>query len=360
MPEAVTFDIFVGGPMGNRRDDGAGLTFSDHLPNIIQATRILHQEVVDSGLAAPGIVLLDPTVEGIGRITHRVFSMIDRAEIGIFDVSSASPSTMYELTLMHALGKDVIPIAFETPKVPEARTLPYYLRDDYSILLNSFHIAEIAKNLRPKLRQAMGIDQIPAQTRLNPITDFYGMPLLDVSATTGLATGYFVNFIQYLIKESNTVFHNCHDLDKLVILVPEHLDDVGGMRKAFADELRKLGMSIEPIDSKSGRLVPAEEQVRGQIILDRVANYIVDIPAPLKSQKSSPRYTKLLKDFQEAKGDMIREAELRLARLERAMIDRFFQVLLTLSRGNEFSRDRMKFMSMEELLSDFRNRSSQG
>lgn len=348
--EQEPIDIFIGGPMGNPRSDGAGLTFDDHLPNmssVVQRIITEYQEENPDGSYRP--VLLDPSREAIGTITDRVFSMIERSELGIFDCSSGSPSAMYELTLMHALGKPVIPVAFMEPAVPEARTISHYLKDDYAILVETFTEEELYQGLSEKLLLILSGEDTTLNAASNAISKFYGLPLLDVSATTGLATGYFHNFLRHQLQPRAKVFVDLPDLEAIVIVVPRSLSEVGGMKDELERRAKVAGIAYEEVRRSDGGDFVVSNQVRGRVLLDKIGPYLVDIPAPLSAQMSSPRRDKLLRDQNAAHPNMQPEFDLRLERLEQSMIDRWFYTVRNLVTREALRSDRLLFLSADEL-----------
>ncbi len=369
-----TFDIFIGGPMGNTAQDGSGLTFNDHMVVLSETLREIVAEINDElSETQQRAVLLNPLDQSLGDITDRILGMIERAELGVFVISSSSPSAMYELTLMHCLGKPVIPIAFTENKairlqsqgITEARSLPFYLKGAYSVLLESFGTEDVEENgvvtrkselkekLKPKVRMAAGLDNTPFDAEANPITTFYGLPLLDISATTGLATGYFVNFLQYQLKSRKSVFSLRPDLESFVVLVPQTLDEVGGMLDVLKQKAVEVGQEVIRIRERDGKVaVEADEQVRGEVILDSIGRYIVDVPAPLKAQKSSPRYTKLVDEEGKARtAEKKEEIRARKDRLEKAMIAKFISTLRRMANNPDMVSSRLEFLSIDELIS---------
>lgn len=343
-------DIFIGGPMGNPRTDGAGLTFNDHMTNMAAAIeRIIkeYNEQNPDGRYRP--ILLDPSREAIGTITDRVFSMIERSELGIFDCSNASPSAMYELTLMHALGKPVIPIAFREPAVAEARTLSHYIKDDYSLLVNSFTKDALYEGLSGKIDLMLSGGDTTLNAASNAISKYYGLPLLDVSATTGLATGYYHNFLQHQLQPRAKVFQDVPELEGIVIVVPNNLMEVGGLKDVLKSRASDSRVEYTEVRRADGGDFVVSSQVRGRVLLDKIGPFLVDIPAPLTAQMSSPRRHKLIADQSAAKPEQQPEFDLRLERLEQAMIDQWFFTIRNLVRRDNLRNDRLQFLSVDEL-----------
>lgn len=360
-----SIDVFIGGPMGNKSKDGTRLSFDDHTKQLAKTVEKIAQ-ALNPELERFGqrINLLNPLVEELGSISSRVFSMIDRAEVGIFVLSSYSPSAMYELTLMHALGKPVVPVAFTDAKaqklvsegIHDARALPHYLRDEYGVLLNSFSTVELRKKLEPKIRMVAGLDKKTADTESNPISRFYGLPLVDVSATTGLATGYFVNFLRFQLRSRESVFARVPHLQKFVILRPRTFDEVGGMLDTIKRRVAELGLEVVRIRERDGKIaVKEDEQVRGEVFLDAVGPYVFDIPAPITPLKASPRYIRILDEEKKANSEEERlDVAARRTRLEQAMISSFFGTIRKLSNGPDFVSTRLEFKDVAEFVESLR------
>ena len=350
-------DIFIGGPMANPRTDGAGLTFDDHLPNMSRVIQRIISEYREQNPRSPyRPVLLDPSREAIGTITDRVFSMIERSELGIFDCSSGSPSAMYELTLMHALGKPVIPIAFRSPGVPEARGISHYLKDEYALLVDTFTEEELYRGLSEKIHLMLSGNDTTLNASSNAISKFYGLPLLDVSATTGLATGYFHNFLRHQLQPRAKVFVDLPELEAIVIVMPRNLVEVGSLKDVLEQRAKTAGIAYEEVRRADGGNFVVSNQVRGRVLLDKIGRYLVDIPAPLSAQMSSPRRDKLLRDQNAAPASMQAEFNLRLERLEQAMIDRWFYTVRNLVTRDGLRNDRLLFLSVDELFAKLEER----
>lgn len=344
--------------MGNTRDDGAGLTFDVHLPNIATSVqRIISEYERENPDGRFRMTLLDPSREAVGMITERVFSMIDRSELGVFDCSSAAPGAMYELTLMHALGKPVIPIAFKKPGNNEARTLPHYLKDDYGLLVDTFSQDELYTKLSEKFQLILHEDDPTLNSSINAISKFYGLPLLDVSATTGLATGYFHNFLRHQLEARAQVFVDLPELEAIVIIVPRSLSEVEGLKDVLKKRASALEIAYEEVRRDDGGQFVASNQVRGRVLLDKIGPYLVDIPAPLSAQLSSPRRDKVLADQASASPSARANFDVRLERMEQAMIDRWFYTVRNLVNRNHLQTRRLRFMSVDQLFVDLEEKS---
>lgn len=323
------FDIFVGGPMGDTADDGAGTPFSDHISRMQAALNRVRDEINSE---SQDVFVRVNTPEGdkdnAGMITSTVFGMIDTTELGVMDVSSGSPSVMYELAMMHALGIPTIPIVLR-PK-EGTRKVPFYLKDTYQADVSDFEEETLYTVLKPMVRRVIFGGATGNDPADNPMTQYYGLPLLDISASTGLATGYFHNFLRHLIKVNDGVLAKRDDiLDRLVVLQPESLSDAEGLKQKTERRLAREGIEMFQVGGRDGQVYEDREQARGQMLLYAAGRYIFDAPAPLAAQEASPRFRRLRKmmvpaSAQGPAGDSAREL---LHRFEQRMIEGFMSTL---------------------------------
>ena len=343
------FDIFVGGPMGMSRDDGAGVPLDRHIGNIALAIGRLKDDL-EAKFENVRIEVLNPEVPAFGPIPERVFTVISYAELGILDLSQHSPSVMYGLALMHALGIPTLPVLLPST-VDKAQQLPFYLTQDYSAFVDDFEVDTLIAALGPQIELAVAGNGLDPQTWSNPLTSYYGIPLVDASATTGLATGYYHNFLRHVIKQTNSVFTMTDGLKKIVILRPSSLDDSIGMRDPLQRRIRELGLDTLLIGRDDGQVYEDRDSARGQMLLFRAGNYIYDMPAPLVAQKSSPMHMRLARRLSRATGSQRGELEGLLERRQRAMIDGFLATIENLCRtGLDSDLNRLAVATPDEFL----------
>lgn len=336
--------------MGNSEPDGAGLPYSDHLKNIWSALNRIRVEI-EATDPSIHIRLNQPELDETGMITNRVFGMIDGAELAIMDVSAGSPSVMYELAMLHALGTPCIPVML---KVADGKAkVPFYLKDTRMAQVSAFTEQALYKALGDKVRTAIKGGGPGADPSRNPMTDFYDLPLVDISATTGLATGYFENFIQHVIRDVGGVFAALdYEVEKFVILRPDRLSDTGDLKNRVKSRLRKAGVDVTRV-TKDGKAVYEEEaQVRGEMLIFRAGRFLFDIPSPIKVQLSSPRYKRMKKEADlNARGPFQEETEAVLEKHEQLLLDKFFAALRYLARnGQNVNPNRMAFMSLDDFV----------
>ena len=284
-----SFDIFIGGPMGGDRKDPGGLPFAAHIGNMHKALARIADEINQE----QSIVLVKvhtPELDDAGMISARVFGLIDTAELGVMDVSAGSPSVMYELAMLHALGIPTIPVVFR--EADGTRRVPYYLKDTYQAVVEGFDQDTLYATLGPKVRNVITGCAAGADPTLNPMTAYYGLPLVDISASTGLATGYFHNFLRHLLRANGSVFDYLEDqIDQVVVLVPDSLAEAENLKARAGRRLQQAGIAVEMVGRDDGQVYTDREQARGQMLIYRAGRYIFDVPAPLAAQETSPRKT---------------------------------------------------------------------
>jgi hypothetical protein len=342
----TSFDIFVGGPMGDSADDGAGVPFGDHIGNICAAIETLRPEL-EAESTEWRIEVHNPEVKELGLISSTVFRMISYAELGILDLSKNSPSVMYELTLMHALGIPTLPVMLRGQHDPA--DLPFYLTQQYCVFVENFRVETLVEALRPNLRSFL-TGTIFALKASNPLTDHFGVPLVDASATTGLATGYYHNFLQHVIRETNSIFTMLDGLKQIVILKPATLDEVAGMRDPLLRRIGELGLAVDGVDPKDGQIYPDPNQIRGKLLIFRAGNYIFDFPAPLSAQKSSPLHTRLARLLTGVTGPGEEAIRQLLQRQQKAMIDGWFAALTRLCQSPNSNPNLVVYKTPDEFV----------
>lgn len=382
MLEKRGFDIFIGGPMKKPQDDGTGQTYGSHIASMQRALMLVKQ-TIEAGRTDLMIRIDSPEFDDrTGTITDKIFNMIDRAELAFLDISADSPSVMYELAMLHALGIPTIPVTLrpakadatsqntegsedvyiDKPSQAPSGKIPFYLRDTHVSNLGSFEIdmqddqaarsseiyTEFLTLTQARIPGAAGI--LGADPASNPMSKHYGLPMVDISASNGLATGYVHNFLQYVVKASGGPFAVQRKLGNkmkaMVILRPESLRGIVALREELEAELSDLGIDLVQVGEKDGLVYETKEQARGQVLLYRVGQYFVDFPSPLAAQEKSPRFMKL----REVMGTSPEDEEI-IARRERQMIDEFLRtVTRVVTKYDNTNPNRLMIKTLDEFL----------
>lgn len=346
-----TFDIFIGGPMGGARRDPAGLLFADHIGNMAAALRRIADEI-NQEQSALLVKVHTPELDDAGMITARVFGLIDTAELGVMDVSAGSPSVMYELAMLHALGVPTIPVVFR--QADGARHVPYYLKDTYQAVVEGFDSDSLYAVLGAKVRNVITGSAAGADPSQNPMTGYYGLPLVDISASTGLATGYFHNFLRHLLRANGSVFDHLDDaIDQVVVLVPDSLAEAENLKARAERRLRQAGIPVELVGRDDGQVYTDRQQARGQMLIWRAGRYIFDAPAPLAAQETSPRMRRLRQQMRAAmaRPDGSDEAQATIRKFEKKLIQEFINTLALLPSDYPGTLpDRLRFASLDQFI----------
>jgi hypothetical protein len=346
-----SFDIFLGGPMGGRKKDPASLAFSKHIGRLKEAIDRISDELNIE--QSQWTVRSDtPVLDDTGMIEQRVFGIIDRAELGIMDISADSPSVMYELAMLHALGIPTIPISFRGND--GKRVVPFYLRGTYQAVVESFEVEELYQILRPMVRNVVFGGASGSDPNMNPMTAYYGLPLVDISASTGLATGYFHNFLQHILKDMGGVFDYLDgQVEKLVVIRPRSLAEAASLKHITERRLAEEGIEVELIGERDGKVYTDREQARGMMLVFRAGSYIFDAPSPLAAQEKSPRMKRIRKQLIQTagRGPVSEEAREMVAKFEERMIEEFMSVLERLPEEYHNARpDRLAFATLDEFV----------
>lgn len=337
--------------MGGDKTDPNGLPFSEHIGNLEQAIAKIAEEI-NQEQRIWHIRSDTPELDEAGMIEPRVFGLLDRAELGVMDVSAGSPSVMYELAMLHSLGVPTIPVAIRVPEQP--LRVPFYLRGTYMADVDSFGAEVLYDRLGPMIR-AVVMGGVPgANPAMNPMTAYYGLPLVDISASTGLATGYFHNFLQHILKENGGVFDFIDGkVDKLIVLKPESLMEAASLKRTADRRLQEAGIEVELIGEKDGKVYEDREQARGQMLVYRAGRYIFDAPSPLAAQDKSPRMKRIRKQLIPASGSgaIAQEARELVDKFEQRLIDEFMTAVQYLPDEYPNARaDRLGVATLDEFI----------
>ena len=82
---------------------------------------------------------------------------------------------------------------------------------------------ELTSQLKPALGAYLRGDDVDLSD--NPITQFYGAALVDVSAATGVAVGFFENFAHHVLVQGGVLSEN-PGIRELVMFRPERINDL--------------------------------------------------------------------------------------------------------------------------------------
>jgi hypothetical protein len=280
------------------------------------------------------------------NIPRAVFSAIDLSDLVIADISSRSPNVMYELAFAHALGINTMLIDIDdisSPDLPHTtKKKIFYLHHDRTIRPSSVSQEDIRSALEPLIRNWLsGEGELPT----NPLTEFYDVPLVDISAVAGIVLGYAENFIAPLMTAVHEKIAQTHG-DKsdipsaVVVVVPESLTNLNDTEEAVR---KALEASFGGTGSPYQRFI-ASTSMGPRTVPFYVAGAFVDVPRTLLPLRRSPRVRRLHKVDNAAWETM-----------ERKLIDAFRRNLRKVAvESDRISETRLHIVGVQELVATLR------
>lgn len=321
-------DILILGPMSEDETVAASCI---PVQRAVQA--LLKEQKIASVLDLAGIAEGDRKVhvpEQIGGqdIIAGVLSRLDIADLVIFNLtpkkgeSQASGNVMYELGLVHSLG---IPAMFVMEKEAPGeakRKVPFYVGQTHQHRVADFSEEALKDALRPTLIDFLREDDVANDYINDRITQFYGgLPIVDISAAAGLATGYYYNFLSRLITEGGFLGLYPKLIRKVVVVRPETIEssyqeDVAKLKQVLANR----GLVLK----QGEKLDPPPGDTLGILWFDHVDGIVVDIPRTIYPLRRAPRLLAYHDRHKRLKaGEAERVFQQRLLRFSEALLDRF-------------------------------------
>lgn len=279
------------------------------------------------------LVLITPQEQELrSNITNNVFHQIDNADLVIADLTEHRPAVMYELAMAHSLGIDTILVrGRRAATVDEDDPGNFYLRQIRYSVVDFDQEGDLPETFQQDVDTWFRARQSAGRAS-NPLSDFYGAPLFDISAASGLASGFFQNFATPLMTRGEVHVRppfigaipglwkrrpgSGRPLKGLIVLRPERLtDDIPTVERRLGERLRRDFPDGVVHDADDRRIVvQVDRQVKPHFFV--VDDYFIDVPRTLFSLRHSPRYSR------------VRRLQNQLSRnLENVLIERFFDNL---------------------------------
>lgn len=332
-----SFNVFVIGPMGADKDkpSESGTPISQHMENIAAALRAIMPRYVKP----PSRWEVFSPLEGATAITDYVFTHIDDADLAVADITSRSPSVMYELAYFHALGTPMI-VLDDSGRPEDA--LPFYLKDVNVLPIKDFSVGTLTKELNERVQQLFNPD-IYQDFGKNPITGFYGAPLMEISGAATIARGYYSNFLRGFIDSNNgiAVSYEEGDIDRIYVLKPSpNLS----LKSDFDLFEAAMGGSDEHVfvtrTAKKKRKATAHYDGRA----------VFDLPRTVYTLAHSPRVQRLQNAIVEMQNvSAERKAEM-VARSLSGLVERFYKSIETsILRDEHVLGDMIEFIDVSEV-----------
>ena len=284
------------------------------------------------------------------EIIKGILSRLDIADLAIVNLTpktgyngTPSPNVYYELGLLHSLGMPVIPI-YEN-KTP----IPFYMLTHRGYGVAEFSTEAVANALRAPLEKFLdpddGIDFAD-----NRITQFYdGLPIVDISAAVGLATGYYYNFVGRLLREGSFVSHYPGKIKKLIIARPlDIMNTYEQDRLYLRDVLSRAGFSLatEKLDAPPG-------DDKGPVWIDHVNGTVIDLPRTIYPLKISPKLLSMQERMDKMAYSPTRETKrnLFLKQTGERLLDKVEQTILYHIRKERegYRRNLLHFSTIDDI-----------
>ncbi|MGA9547548.1 MAG: STING domain-containing protein [Rhodomicrobium sp.] len=341
------FSVFIIGPMGSDKDvsldEGGQSAFSRwfrrrrspektqvpvsaHTSNIGEAAKSVLRSL---GLTEAQFDVYVPQQLVSAAIKDDVFHRIDLADFGIADISTTSRNVMYEVAYFNALGTPLVLIDYRNT------TPPFYLTQQRVLTVADFTVEALASQLNPVLSAYLRADDVNLSD--NPITQFYNSALVDISATTGVAVGFFENFAHHVLVQGGVLSEN-PDIKELVMIRPERINDLQRDNARVNAVMR----------SAERRTLKAPSHPRKEVTARVLSDAIVDFPTPLYALDSAPRYRKL-RDRMRSMGAPQTRVDDMLAKFEAKLIDSYFLMVENLvSDAKNMSRQSWRVVDIAD------------
>lgn len=291
------------------------------------------------------------------EIVNGIMGHVDTADLVVVNITpfdgisgSPSPNVFYETGLLHALGMPVICIN------QKGFDPPFYVRTNRILEVASFDIDNIKDALRLSLTQFLNPDDYTDFTD-NRITQFYGgLPVVDISAAVGLATGYYENFLSRLIKNEGVLYRNYDIAKRVIVIRPLYVkSNIEFDKKEMKRILNLHGYKVEEVTLTYPEEKPKDpDKSFRNINVDMVGDTVIDIPSAFYTLKSSPRMLSLTERLDRQVGfnaPANPKRELVLRQLSERLLDRVQNVLRYHIRKNagNVHQELVYFSTIEQL-----------
>jgi hypothetical protein len=129
-------------------------------------------------------------IDGVGLIMDNVIAAIDHADLVIADLTDNNPNVFYELAIAHSLGRPTIMV-----KEDDGSNISFDVRAFSYIRIDLTNRERSINSLRQPVRTIKRQSENFA-IQSNPVTNFYRNPITNISPATGLAQGFYENFVE--------------------------------------------------------------------------------------------------------------------------------------------------------------------
>lgn len=262
--------------------------------------------VADGKLSSPGsIEITAPDDSDRSQIVAAVLSQIERSDLILVDVSRESPSVMYELAAVNALGTPYI-------LVTSKDTLPFYLMQSRAILSFKFSDTFDSDEASHRLLQSRILANYRSPDGVgfgeSILSQYFdGIPIVNISGPASLAAGYHMNTLVrfgaqasgFLVKPVK-VARDGEDvasvserrLTKLIVIMPDLTkhSNLNDARLDLESDLKRVGLSTfsaSILEKDSHGLW--NNYGFGAMMLEQAPSVVLDIPRTIFPLSQVPR-----------------------------------------------------------------------
>jgi nucleoside 2-deoxyribosyltransferase len=277
-------DILILGPMGSHNGaDSSTLTIGKAVQQLLEepATQELLQKT-----GTTNYYVHIPEEWNEQEIINGILSRLDIADLVIINLTprdgpagSPSPNVYYELGLVHSLGLPVIPI------YQSGTNIPFYVLTTRGYIVPEFTQEFVAAELRAPVLKFLDLDD-ETDFSDNRISQFYDhLPIIDISAAVGLATGYYYNFVGRLLRDGSFVSAYPEKVKQLIIVRPDNVldtyeQDLGHLKRVLEDA--GFTLTTEQLPEPPG-------DRKGPAWISHINGIVIDLPRTIYPLKISPR-----------------------------------------------------------------------
>lgn len=274
-------DILVLGPMGDVETEPSTISIQKALNALLEETEFqalltrhhthLNKVHVPEGQSQPEIV-------------QNILALLDSADLAVFDLTPKAANAdranvFYELALVHALGIPALLI------IKEGNEVPFYARTTTQYRVPDFALTTLTKVLREPLREFLDLENRTTTFTNDRVSQFYGLPIVDISAAVGLATGYYYNFLSRLITEGGFLSYHADKIRQVMYVRPSSVNSTYEADMAAL----KAGLQTEGLVLATEKLPAIASDDKGPLWFDHVQGVVLDIPRTIYPLRRSPR-----------------------------------------------------------------------
>ena len=288
-----------------------------------------------------------------GSIPQSVFHQIDNADLVVADLTGGRTAVAYELAMAHALGVYTALVG----KHPSA-DLMFYLRQLRLLEIDLADRAYAGRDALPPPEIADAIDRwLTVRHTIsgadNPFSQFYGAPLYDISAASGLAAGFYMNFALPILLSGRLPTVAPSDSSRapssdapqpvrgLIVLRPDGLaQKIPDVEDRLESTLRQAFGEAQIASGGHSQAMVLTDQ-GNRTAFRAVHGFVIDIPRTIFSLSQCYRLQRLKDKL--ADSDPGTRATLS-ANMQEILIDRFFDDLQRRAERDENLFQRRKLL----------------